>query len=92
MTYLFKPFVVHQRLSTAFETEAFKDNDFKKIKLSDFKGKWVILFFYPGLVRKHCICAYRYHLAVLVEEFLVVLCKALQLCQAYSLADVKCSS
>ena len=32
----------------AFETEAFKDNDFKKIKLSDFKGKWVILFFYPA--------------------------------------------
>lgn len=31
-----------------FEAEAFKDADFKKIKLSDFKGKWVALFFYPA--------------------------------------------
>lgn len=33
----------------AFEAEAFVDgNDVKKIKLSDYKGKWVVLFFYPA--------------------------------------------
>jgi tryparedoxin peroxidase (2-Cys peroxiredoxin) len=31
-----------------FETEALMpDGSFKKVKLSDYKGKWVILFFYP---------------------------------------------
>lgn len=32
----------------AFEAEAFHNNEIKKIKLSDYKGKWVILFFYPA--------------------------------------------
>ena len=31
-----------------FEVEAFYENDVKKIKLSDYKGKWMILFFYPA--------------------------------------------
>jgi peroxiredoxin (alkyl hydroperoxide reductase subunit C) len=31
-----------------FEVEAFHENDVKKIKLSDYKGKWMILFFYPA--------------------------------------------
>ena len=31
-----------------FEADAFKESDFTKIKLSDFKGKWMILFFYPA--------------------------------------------
>jgi len=31
-----------------FEAEAFHENDIKKIKLSDYKGKWAILFFYPA--------------------------------------------
>lgn len=31
-----------------FEVEAFHENDIKKIKLSDYKGKWMILFFYPA--------------------------------------------
>ncbi|MFC1615050.1 alkyl hydroperoxide reductase subunit C [Patescibacteria group bacterium] len=30
------------------ELEAFQDEDVKKIKLSDYKGKWTILFFYPA--------------------------------------------
>ncbi|MFC1720964.1 alkyl hydroperoxide reductase subunit C [Patescibacteria group bacterium] len=30
------------------ELEAFQDEDVKKIKLSDYKGKWAILFFYPA--------------------------------------------
>lgn len=30
------------------ELEAFHENDIKKIKLSDYKGKWMILFFYPA--------------------------------------------
>ncbi len=31
-----------------FEAKAFKDGDFKKVKLSDYKGQWVVLCFYPG--------------------------------------------
>ena len=31
-----------------FETEVFHNGDTKKIKLTDYKGKWVVLFFYPA--------------------------------------------
>jgi len=31
-----------------FTQAAFVDNDVKKISLSDYKGKWVVLFFYPA--------------------------------------------
>jgi peroxiredoxin (alkyl hydroperoxide reductase subunit C) len=31
-----------------FEAAAFVDGGFKNIKLSDFRGKWVVLCFYPG--------------------------------------------
>ena len=31
-----------------FEANAFVDEGFKPIKLSDFKGQWVVLCFYPG--------------------------------------------
>lgn len=31
-----------------FETSAFADGGFKKVKLSSFRGKWVVLCFYPG--------------------------------------------
>lgn len=31
-----------------FELEAYVDESFKKIKLSDYKGKWVVLMFYPA--------------------------------------------
>jgi hypothetical protein len=31
-----------------FEVSAFIDGGFKNIKLSDYKGKWVALCFYPG--------------------------------------------
>ena len=31
-----------------FETKAFHDNKIKKVKLSDYKGKWVVVFFYPA--------------------------------------------
>jgi len=31
----------------AFETMAVVDNEFKKVKLSDYRGKYVVLFFYP---------------------------------------------
>tara|TARA_Y100000310_G_scaffold268087_1_gene280513 strand:+ start:1548 stop:2111 length:564 start_codon:yes stop_codon:yes gene_type:complete len=30
------------------EVEAFHDNDIKKIRLSDYKGKWLVLIFYPA--------------------------------------------
>jgi alkyl hydroperoxide reductase subunit AhpC len=32
----------------AFEAIAYADGDFKTIKLADFRGKWIILFFYPA--------------------------------------------
>ena len=31
-----------------FEAAAFVDGGFKNIKLSDYRGKWVTLCFYPG--------------------------------------------
>ena len=31
-----------------FEANAFFDGGFKNLKLSDYKGKWIVLCFYPG--------------------------------------------
>ena len=31
-----------------FEANAYVDGTFKNIKLSDYKGKWISLCFYPG--------------------------------------------
>lgn len=31
-----------------FEASAFIDGGFKNLKLSDYKGQWVVLCFYPG--------------------------------------------
>ncbi len=31
-----------------FEASAFDGDGFKNVKLSDYKGKWVFLCFYPG--------------------------------------------
>lgn len=35
-------------LAPDFESEAFFDNSFKKISLKDYKGKFLVLFFYPA--------------------------------------------
>ncbi len=35
-------------LAPSFTAEALIQNDVKKINLSDYKGKWVVLFFYPA--------------------------------------------
>ena len=31
-----------------FETDAYVDGEFKKVRLGDYRGKWVVLFFYPA--------------------------------------------
>jgi peroxiredoxin (alkyl hydroperoxide reductase subunit C) len=31
-----------------FEANAYHDGKFKNVKLSDYKGKWMVLCFYPG--------------------------------------------
>ncbi len=31
-----------------FEAQAYHEGGFKKVKLSDYKGKWVVLCFYPA--------------------------------------------
>ena len=31
-----------------FEIPAYFEGGFKNVKLSDFKGKWIVLCFYPG--------------------------------------------
>ena len=31
-----------------FEVNAYLDGGFKNVKLSDYKGKWVVICFYPG--------------------------------------------
>lgn len=38
---------VGQRI-TDFEFEAYHDDEVKKIKFSDYKGKWLVLLFYPA--------------------------------------------
>lgn len=35
-------------LAPEFETKAFHEGQVRDIKLSDYKGKWVVLFFYPA--------------------------------------------
>ena len=36
------------KLAPDFEASAFIDGGFKNIKLSDYKGQWIVLCFYPG--------------------------------------------
>ena len=31
-----------------FEAQAYHNGEFKEVKLSDYAGKWVVLYFYPG--------------------------------------------
>lgn len=31
-----------------FELSAYFDGGFKNVKLSDYKGKWIVICFYPG--------------------------------------------
>ena len=31
-----------------FTADAFHDGEFKRVSLSDYRGKWVLLCFYPG--------------------------------------------
>jgi len=31
-----------------FEANVYQDGTFKTLRLSDYKGKWIILCFYPG--------------------------------------------
>jgi len=35
------------QMAPQFKAQAFVDNDIKELSLSDYKGKWVVLFFYP---------------------------------------------
>jgi len=39
--------IINQK-APKFEAEVFQNNDIKRIKLADYKGKWVVLFFYPA--------------------------------------------
>ncbi len=36
------------KAAAKFEAKAFHDGEIKTIKLADYKGKWVVLFFYPA--------------------------------------------
>jgi peroxiredoxin (alkyl hydroperoxide reductase subunit C) len=36
------------KIAPDFEANAFVSGEFKNIKLSDYKNKWVVLCFYPG--------------------------------------------
>jgi len=31
-----------------FEVEAFAEGTFKRVRLSDYRGRWVVLLFYPA--------------------------------------------
>ena len=43
-----KPMVSVGKKAPDFEAPAFHEGTFKKIKISDYLGKWVVLCFYPG--------------------------------------------
>jgi hypothetical protein len=43
-----KPMVSVGKKAPDFEAPAYHDGKFKKVKLSDYLGKWVVLCFYPG--------------------------------------------
>lgn len=36
------------RPAPLFEAQAYQDGKFTNVKLEDYKGKWVLLCFYPG--------------------------------------------
>jgi len=36
------------KLAPLFEAEAFQDEEIKRIKLENYRGKWLVLFFYPA--------------------------------------------
>ena len=36
------------RPAPEFETPAYVNGAIKKVKLTDYRGKWVLLYFYPG--------------------------------------------
>jgi len=38
----------HKDAAPLFSSEAVDGSEIRKIKLNDFRGKWVLLFFYPG--------------------------------------------
>ena len=48
-----------------FKTEAYQQGKVKEIKLSDFRGKWVTMFFYPGCFTFVCPT----ELAMLAETY-----------------------
>jgi len=35
---------------TDFECDAYHDEQIKKVRLSSYEGKWVVLLFYPGMI------------------------------------------
>ncbi len=43
-----KKMVMVGQAAPDFEASAYHEGGFKNFKLSDFKGKWVFLCFYPG--------------------------------------------
>ena len=43
-----KPMISVGKKAPDFEAPGFHGGTFKKIKLSDYLGKWVVLCFYPG--------------------------------------------
>jgi hypothetical protein len=43
-----RPMVSVGKKAPDFEAPAFYEKKFRKIKLSDYLGKWIVLCFYPG--------------------------------------------
>ena len=43
-----RPMISVGQKAPDFEAPAFHDGKFKKVKLSDYLDKWVVLCFYPG--------------------------------------------
>lgn len=51
-----------------FKSQVFHDGQIKEVKLSDYKGKWVIMFFYPADFTFVCPTELE-EMALLYEEF-----------------------
>ncbi len=41
-------FMLVGKIAPSFKTKAFINGEIKEVKLEDYRGKWVVLCFYPG--------------------------------------------
>ncbi len=56
------------KAAPAFKATAVVNGDFKEVSSTDYKGKWLVLFFYPLGKYRNCLCLFRF-LMMLFRRF-----------------------